>query len=368
MFNFIQSVGTVVQIEETRNDYEIFRLHYICTVGLFLIFFIVLTITQFVGHPISCEVTSSETIASINTFCWIHPPYVIPKAFEKQVGKEIAHPGLDDTKDPTQFYYIRYYQWVYFMHFLQAFFFYLPRWLWITWEGGKMKTLTRDFNNLLLPEKELNKKVSALSRYLVKSWSTHSAYVGQYFFCELLSLINVMGQFFILDTFFDGKFYDFGVKIVDFYTSHNYIHGANQTQDIMGNPMIMLFPRMTKCLFRKYGESSTIEVRDILCVMSLNVINEKFYVFLWFWFVILAILTTSSLVMNLFLIISASIRVCALRARFSHIHKRDLQTIAKMGTFSDWFMVDMIGRNIDHVIFKDLITDVAKELTHNKNA
>ena len=37
----------------------------------------------------------------------------------------------------------------------------------------------------------------------------------------------------------------------------------------------------------KYGPSGTIENKDGLCVLPLNIINEKIYVFLWFWFVFL---------------------------------------------------------------------------------
>ena len=48
---------------------------------------------------------------------------------------------------------------------------------------------------------------------------------------------------------------------------------------------------MTKCTFHKFGPSGTVQKFDGLCVLPLNIINEKIYVFLWFWFVILAIVT-----------------------------------------------------------------------------
>lgn len=53
---------------------------------------------------------------------------------------------------------------------------------------------------------------------------------------------------------------------------------------------------MTKCTFHKYGASGTIQQHDALCVMALNVVNEKIYTVLWFWFIILAVLTTLGLV------------------------------------------------------------------------
>jgi hypothetical protein len=49
------------------------------------------------------------------------------------------------------------------------------------------------------------------------------------------------------------------------------------------DPMARIFPKVTKCTFNKYGPSATVEYIDGLCVLPLNVINEKIYIFLWFW-------------------------------------------------------------------------------------
>lgn len=48
---------------------------------------------------------------------------------------------------------------------------------------------------------------------------------------------------------------------------------------------------MTKCIFHKYGPSGTIQKHDALCVMALNIVNEKIYTVLWFWFIVLAVIT-----------------------------------------------------------------------------
>ena len=54
----------------------------------------------------------------------------------------------------------------------------------------------------------------------------------------------------------------------------------------------MFFLRITKCTFHKYGPSGTIERHDAMCVLALNIINEKIYVMLWFWLIILAVMTS----------------------------------------------------------------------------
>merc|ERR1711884_112479 len=51
--------------------------------------------------------------------------------------------------------------------------------------------------------------------------------------------------------------------------------------------MEYIFPKVAKCTFERFGPSGTIEVFDGLCVLPINIINEKIYIFLWFWFILL---------------------------------------------------------------------------------
>ena len=41
----------------------------------------------------------------------------------------------------------------------------------------------------------------------------------------------------------------------------------------------MLLLQVSKCSFHKYGPSGTIEAYDALCVLPLNIINEKVNIF-----------------------------------------------------------------------------------------
>ncbi len=65
------------------------------------------------------------------------------------------------------------------------------------------------------------------------------------------------------------------------------------------DPMSKVFPKMTKCSFHKYGGSGTLQLVDALCVLGMNVLNEKIYIFLWFWYLILALITGVSLLTRL---------------------------------------------------------------------
>ena len=41
------------------------------------------------------------------------------------------------------------------------------------------------------------------------------------------------------------------------------------------DPFDVVFPKMTKCTLNTYGPSGTVQNHDALCVMTVNVLNEK---------------------------------------------------------------------------------------------
>ena len=81
-----------------------------------------------------------------------------------------------------------------------------------------------------------------------------------------------------MDLFFGGQFTKYGADVLSVTET------AIEARD---DPMNRVFPKVTKCTSHKYGPSGTIERQDGLCILAMNIINEKIYVFLWFWFMIL---------------------------------------------------------------------------------
>merc|ERR1719351_696156 len=79
--------------------------------------------------------------------------------------------------------------------------------------------------------------------------------------------------------------------------------------------MNMVFPKVTKCTFHKYGPSGTVTRHDGLCILALNIINEKIYVFLWFWFVGVAIMSGLAIIYRMVVILVPSLRVSVICAR-----------------------------------------------------
>ena len=74
------------------------------------------------------------------------------------------------------------------------------------------------------------------------------------------------------------------------------------------DPITKVFPLMTKCNFFKYGASGTIEKLDALCLLPINILNEKIYIFFWFWLLFLAIISAFQLICRILQFLIPSLR------------------------------------------------------------
>jgi len=109
------------------------------------------------------------------------------------------------------------------------------------------------------------------------------------------------------------------------------------------DPMSRVFPRVTKCTFRKFGPTGTIQNHDAQCVLPINIINEKIYVFLWFWFGLLAVLTALNLIWAFGIVFSDTARKTIIYRKLRtspkrNEHKRnvDIDLICRHMQFGDW--------------------------------
>lgn len=328
-------------------------MHNYFTTALLLACSIVITATQYVGNPISCIVDGLPKKV-IETYCWITSTFTMPDAFNRQIGTEVAHPGVaNDFGDVDARKYYTYYQWVCFVLFFQGMLCYVPQWLWNIWEGGLMSTLVMGMNHGLEHEDTLKKKKSILMNYLQSHKRTHKSYVYRYFVCEALCLVNVFGQLYLMNKFFDGEFLSYGLRVLQF---------VNSPQEERVDPMVYVFPRVTKCIFHKYGATGTIQKHDSLCILPLNIVNEKTYIFIWFWFAILSILLIGLLAYRAAIIFAPVIRprLLHLSAGFPPIEV--CNSISKKVDLGDWWILYVLSSNMDSFLYSSFLQELTKRM------
>lgn len=340
------SLRSVLKIDQVCVDNNVFRLHYKVTVIFLLACSVLVTSRQYFGDPIDCIQRDDIPANIIDTYCWIHATFTLPRAFNKTVGIEVPHPGVDKFSPGEERTYHKYYQWVCFVLFFQAVMFYVPRYLWKMWEGQKLRSLVLNLNNPILSDKNRDEEIELLVEYLRRNYGNHDTYMYYFTFCEALNFLNVCFQMYLVDAFLGGTFSTYGLDVLRY---------SEMDQDDRNDPMIRIFPRMTKCTFHRYGSSGDVQRHDALCILPLNIINEKIYIFLWFWFVFLAVLSGGLLIYRILVLVSIKWRenVLVQRARLSE--RDEIISVLNNGAVGDWFLMYMLCKNMDPLHYRELV-------------
>ena len=79
MLDVFRGLKTLIKKSSVTIDSSIFRLHYSISVTFMLAFSLIVTTRQYVGNPIDCVHTKDIPEDVLNTYCWIHSTYTIPR-------------------------------------------------------------------------------------------------------------------------------------------------------------------------------------------------------------------------------------------------------------------------------------------------
>ena len=131
------------------------------------------------------------------------------------------------------------------------------------------------------------------------------------------------------------------------------------------DPMVKIFPKVTKCTFHKYGPSGTVEKKDGLCVLPLNIINEKIFIFLWFWLIFLALVTGLYLIFRIWTFLGKQFRVGLIvldggrSCRRAHVEAfLEPDYLSWWEKIGDWFLLHLICKNLNVLLVNDLINQL----------
>ena len=135
------------------------------------------------------------------------------------------------------------------------------------------------------------------------------------------------------------------------------------------DPMATVFPRVTKCSFFKYGPSGTVQTHDAICVLPVNIVNEKIYVFLWFWLIILSGITVFSVMYHIFLLVTPSLTRMMLRTQSMYQNDLPFEEMGKHFEMGDWKLLYILSRNMEPLVFGEFIRELYKAMKDaNDNA
>ena len=277
---------------------------------------------------------------------------------------------------------IGYYQWVPLMLICQAILFYVPRALWRAfnvYSGIAVHTIT-DAAIESQRDKEYDKSdklmgfmVRHTGRYLkdLRRSISDSAAAGNercrrallqmrgsyltvlYMVVKLVYLGNIVGQSFLLNVFLGTNYHLYGVEVIRKMTS-----GQDWTTSDR-------FPRVTLCdvEIRRVGN---VHRHTVQCTLPMNLLNEIFFIFLWFWFVFVGLVTIGSLIIWLINSISVKRQTKLVRGHLYAVGKLRSTTMADNKKKLEEFVTGYLRRDgcfILRMVSKNASDVIAAELT-----
>jgi len=372
MYSLLRDVGNYVKLKKCVIDNFTFRLHYRFTFGLLFAGSLLSTANMLIGDKIDCYVERVDK-SVMNSFCWIQGTFTIPSqitesnAIHPGVGSPTAGEGDDNIYedptigDPEDVRHHAWYQWVAFVLFIQAVMCYTPHHLWKAMEGGKLNAIVNNFERYIISgKKEENrndedngngKQRKNIVEYLERSRGSHNWYAYQFLICEFLNLFNIVLQAYWIDWFLGYEFTTYGTDVIAI---------AQQAIEKRVDPMVKIFPRLTKCTFNSVGTSGTKENWDGLCVLPINIINEKIYIAIWFWFLFLIIWTTVHLMIEMLVLSSTNFRTMSIKYECNSIAKKDIALVMKgcKENYGDFFLLKQMAAHIDPMEFQKIVEEL----------
>lgn len=381
MLNIFSPLKTLVKLKK-KTDNGVFVLHTKLTVTALFACSLILTAKQLIGEPILCIGSGSNgksTIAEkvLNNFCLVNGTFTISSKLNNRVGVDavargVSHWSQDESEERV--FYHRYYQWVWLVFFLQGVAFYMPQFLWKNWQGKLVESVVKKLSEIewnetkdeeltdaerVKAEELENRKAHLAKIFLVKQpyCSYQTEYFVKFVICEFLCLINVVAQFCLMEKLLDGKFMKYGYEVMCYWIGFQNI----DIEELMDE----VFPKLTKCAFNTYGGGGSVQNFDILCVLPLNIFNEKAFAVIWLWFCILIAITSAQIVMRVMILYSKTWHMIILRKEAPFVETQHLRNIIARIDYSGVFMLVHVARCADPVKFCHFLTFLqTKSLKH----
>jgi len=368
MAHLMHDLASWFKLDEIDIDNWMFKLYYRASALLCMTGATVGIATQYFGDPISCEFQGINSDLA-QDFCWIHGTSYIPPQYQPHLKCIVELEGVESEDDAPD---TAYYQWVTFFMAIQAGAFYAPYYIWSILEGGLMASFGTDGKSPVMIAEDMKYDdgvvmeavVEKFVKYFKSILHHNSWYFGYFILCESLNFFSLIFQFYIVDIFLNNKFRWFGWEVVEYYS---WSFRDRQNRDLMlRNPLCAVFPTEVSCNIPNVGAAGNEQAHNGLCVLTQNIINEKMYLAMWFWFVFMIIIQTFHTFYRVSTLFFDKLRFYQLFKTVRHKYDQDvtkcLEYVLDKSQVADWFVLYQISKNTNQYFFREFIRELAIEL------
>lgn len=235
--------------------------------------------------------------------------------------------------------YQQYYQWVSIFLMIHAALFLIPAHCWKLWERRTLERLIGALSDDFFVQPGNEAAVQHLYEFFLHSHYRvrHRLYALRYLLAELLNLATVAANVLLLNVFLRGFWFEFwpAVHLLFAFDYPGWLEASAR-----------LFPRLAKCEFFFSGPSGGLQDLQSLCLLPLNVLNEKIYAAVYLWFLVLLAISGLNVLWKLLLLASRPLRLLVIRAEYREVPAYQWDGALDGGRYSQWFLFRHIAKNL----------------------
>lgn len=302
---------------------------------------------QYFGEFIHCSIHSELNLKVFESYCFMAGTFTVPhdpsSSLHRGVG--LAEAGRQDSSTLHH----NYYQWVPLLLVLQAAASYLPWHLWKAWEGGRVGKLLAKVSQDPLTETPVEEQVGALGTFLLTHRGWYDSRALRLLVCQALTLAASLGQLYAMDLLLGGRFLALGGAVTDYA--------------LLRNALATTFPKVTICSMELFGPSGSTEMVSGMCTLPVNIVNEKVYLLLWFWFLLVTLVASVQLARQLMLLASSLRSLLSPGLSSTLSSPRQVQQLVTRGSYGDTVLLQLVAANTDSSQFAELVRHLVRGQT-----
>lgn len=306
-----------------------------------------------------------------NLVCWVSNTYYVP--FDHTLPKQ---------HEPREM--ISYYQWVPIILLCQAWMYFLPCIIWRFLNrriGLNLCSIIEAAQSVQkaiyveTKEKTLRYMVLQIDSYLMRQHKSKKGACGRvmqtlaqycclfcgrfygnyltatYLLTKVLYIINSIAQLFLLDIFlgFRNNYHMYGIQVLmHLFTGHDWSSSER-------------FPRVTMCDFQ-IRQQTNVHNYSLQCVLPINLFNEKIFIFIWFWLLLVTLTSIMSLIHWLMKSVVLPMQVSYVKRQLRAMDLLDKRESKNVKRFTEQylrrdgiFIIRMVAKNAGDLVTAELI-------------
>lgn len=320
--------------------------------GIFFVAAVMSVTDTYTGEKITCMEGANDYDKH---YCWLHGTKHLDQnqiATAIQNGETCFSNGKDEKVTS-------YYLWVSLVLVLSAILFLIPNELWKFFEGGMLAQFGSNKQNFVKDAKESASSFKLLSNNLTKR------YFFTFVIFEIANFVMGVLIFLLTDRFLDGQFSSYGIKSIA------YLRGSLQGTEVdvgggdlytVINPMCSVFPTTVRCEVGYFGVNGGPDIKQHICVLGQNLMNQKIYLLLSIWFMILFSVSACAIVYRVLTTILPVFQKMDIQR---HLLTSDCPAVKKLmldfDHIGNYFVLTQIGKNASPYNFREFMKELVNE-------